>query len=382
MKILHLISDHQVVERTLGVYEIVFPGCNDVLVFQNGKEPFKRLKGNYEGKIVNKDNLKTIAKGYDYTNVTHVIAHYMTKEKIDFVYYIPQSIPVCWEIYGADMYNQFLAPMGYELQYTDARQYESFRIKMMRKTGLLALVDSLFYGNSFGIRIIRERYFKRLIERIDSIAVCCTGDAKVLELYSGKKLKVFKAFNYSLKETLGDLINQPFFESNDILVGNSASLTNNHLYILKYIKGIGLSNSKIIIPLSYGGTIKYKEDVQNQFSKVFPGQVKYLMDYMPLYEYNKIFLQVGVMILSSWRQESIGTIFMGLFLGIKIYMSGRSPLYSSLKEEGFIINEIEKATKEDFLNPLSMEQKEHNRNLLLKDYDEKEFECELKRQFR
>ena len=33
MKILHLIIDHQVIERMLGVYENVFPYHNDVIIF-------------------------------------------------------------------------------------------------------------------------------------------------------------------------------------------------------------------------------------------------------------------------------------------------------------------------------------------------------------
>ena len=72
---------------------------------------------------------------------------------------------------------------------------------------------------------------------------------------------------------------------------------------------------------------------------------------------------------------------MGFYLGIKVFMSNKSPLYQSLEEEGFVVYVIEDATNTNFSVPLTVEQKEHNRNLLLKDYSEEAFEKELNRQF-
>ena len=110
-------------------------------------------------------------------------------------------------------------------------------------------------------------------------------------------------------------------------------------------------------------------------------RTRFILDYMPLHEYNKIFLGIGVMVLASWRQEPIGTIMMGLYLGIKIYMSNKSSLYHSFKEEGFNLFEIECTNAEDFNIPLTHKQKEYNRELLLARYSEHSFEEELKRQF-
>ena len=135
------------------------------------------------------------------------------------------------------------------------------------------------------------------------------------------------------------------------------------------------------MPLSYGGCQQYKTEVMTEYKKVYYKQTRFLLDYMPLHEYNKIFWGIGVMVLASWRQESIGTIMMGLYLGIKIYMSNKSPLYHSFKEEGFNLFEIECTNAEDFNIPLTHKQKEYNRELLLARYSEHSFEEELKRQF-
>ena len=72
---------------------------------------------------------------------------------------------------------------------------------------------------------------------------------------------------------------------------------------------------------------------------------------------------------------------MGLYLGIKIIMSRKNPVYLSLIEEGFHIFCIEDVTNIEFVKPLSIKDKDYNRHLLLKNYCENKFIGELKRQF-
>ena len=381
MKILHLIIDHQVIERMLGIFETHFPNSNDVLIFSNNSI-FKHLKSHADCTRVSNDKVKTFAKSFDFDNYNYIVAHYLTFEMIDFINTAPHNINVCWEIYGADLYNQFLTPMGYPLQFTNAQQYESAKVKILRKLGLLKIAQFVLSGSIKQFDFIKIRYFKMITKRLDSIAVGCIGDAILFEKYSGRDIPVFKYFNYSLKETLGELYSAPFREDNrKILIGNSASLSNNHFYVLNYLLNLNLDDSEFIIPLSYGGVSKYKDDVMRRFTETFPNQIEYILDYKPLHEYNKMFLNVNVMIMSSWRQESIGTIVMGLYLGIKIFMSNKSPLYFSLINEGFIIFKIEKITEESIKSSLSVEVKEHNRSLLLNLYNEDAFAKELKRQF-
>lgn len=383
MKILHLIIDHQVIERTLGVYEKVFPGCNDVLVFSGEKSPvhLRHLNKYASSTIVTKDNLKQIGKSFDFEGYDHVVIHYLIWQMIEFVKFVPYNVKVCWEIYGGDLYNQFLEPLGYKVQYVDKNKYLSIKSRILKSLHIYGLCIYMMSGNGMYLAPIRKKMFKQITSRIDSIAVCCIGDARILKKFSGKDYHVFKAFNYSLHETLGELFGSPFSEASGIMIGNSASLSNNHLYVLDLIKQFEIGDANIIMPLSYGGVPRYKKEIIEAYKRVYPSQVNFLLDYMPLHEYNRVFLNIGTMVLASWRQESIGTIIMGLYLGIKVYMSKQSPLYHSLKEEGFCVYAIEEANNSDIVNPLSLEQKEHNRNLLLMDYSESVFEEELKRQF-
>ena len=380
MRILHLIIDHQVIERTLGIYEKVFPERNDVIIFNQGKS-FKHLKKYADNLLVDRNNVDYTGQSFDFSLYDHIVAHFLTCDMIDFIKYAPQNIQVCWEIYGYDLYNQFLEPLGYRIQQLDEKKFLPIKFRILKTLRLDGLYLFLRTGRVSYFSYGKRYYFRKITSRINSVAVCCLGDARILEKYSKRNYIVYKAFNYSLHETLGDLLNVPFNQAKGIMIGNSASLSNNHLYVLDIIKNFNIGDVSIFMPLSYGGTHRYKETVMSKYKKCFPHQLNILLDYIPLHEYNKFFLNVGVMVLASWRQESIGTIFMGLYLGIKIYMSNKSPLYQSLKDEGFILYTIEETSETDFCTSLPPEQKEYNRTLLLDRYSDRAFEDELKRQF-
>lgn len=370
MKILHLISDHQVIERTLGVYESVFPGCNEILVFNPQEKPFKRLKGNYNGRVVDWKNLSTIARHYDFSSVTHVIAHYMSFDKIDFIKLIPENIHICWEIYGFDLYNQFLESRGYKIYYTSPYKYETHSFLRQNARGLFHLLASL-KGYKYCFDFQKNKQFEYIANRISSIQYCCGYDAEYVKEFAKRDIHSYEIFNYSLNEVLGELKGSSFSCGNDILVGNSASFSNNHLYVLNYLEKVNIpEQTKIIMPLSYGGTKEYADDIEAVFKEKYPSQVETLRNYIPLKEYNHYFLRLKSMFLSAWRQESQGTAMMGFYLGIKVYMSEKSPLYKWFIDCGFVVFPIEKITSKEFSAPLTQDDKERNRALVIERYNE------------
>ena len=370
MKILHLISDHQVVERTLGVYENIFPDCNDVLVFSNDSN-FKRLKKDYRDRIVNKNNLTTIANNYDFSDVTYVIAHYLTMEKIDFIKLIPYNIHVCWEIYGGDLYDQFLEPGGYKMYYTSPLDFDKYGFYKKHLLFIFNCALYIKYRNKYIFRHQLNKQFDYISGRVNSLQYCCKYDASFVEEHAHRSIHSYEVFNYSLSTVLGELKDVDFYEGSDIMVGNSASFSNNHLYVMNYLKKISLpQNLKYILPLSYGGNQRYAEYVERIYKSVFDTQIETFRQYIPLHEYNKTFLRLKAVILSSWRQESQGTAIMAFYLGLKVFMSYKSPLYKWFVECGFIVFTIENANANDFVESLSIDDKKKNRELVLNRYSE------------
>lgn len=375
MKILHLITDHQVIERTLGIYEDVFPDCNEVLVFPINRKPFKHLRKYASCPKVDRKNLIEFVSSYDFSGITHIIIHYLSFEKLDFIKHVPKNVHVCWEIYGYDLYDQFLKYYGYKLYYkVDTIKYQRFgTLKKIFGTFIRTLL--IIKGIKYRYKWQKRRQFKYICNRVDSLQYCCGYDAKLVEEYAQRTIPSYEIFNYSLSEVLGELKDIPFFDGKDILVGNSASFSNNHYYTLDSLIKIGIPDgATLIIPLAYGGIGKYADDVERSFCQAFPNRVKTYREYMPLHIYNRItFLRLNSMILSHWRQESQGTAIMGFYLGIKVFMSSNNPLYQWFLDCGFTVFCIEDATKEDLSTPLDLEIRKQNREIVVERYNEEVF---------
>jgi hypothetical protein len=379
MKILHLITDHQVIERTLGIYEEVFPNCNKVLVFPTNNKPFKHLKKYASYPKVNFSNLKQVANDYDFSGITHVIIHYLSLEKLDFIKNVPKKVHVCWEIYGYDLYDQFLNLNGYPLYYKIDPYKYYYHGYYLKHFETLYNTWLFLKGYKYRYKWQRLRQFNYICKRVDCIQYCCGYDAKIVEEYAQRTIPSYEIFNYSLSEVLGDLKDIPFFEGKDILIGNSASFSNNHYYGLDYLKKIGIPDgATLIIPLAYGGIGKYPDDVEQSFNQAFSGRVETYRAYMPLHEYNMTFLRLNAMILSHWRQESQGTAIMGFYLGVKVFMSSRNPLYQWFVDCGFTVFCIEDATKEDLSTPLDIEKRKQNRRIVMERYNEDAFSNTLR----
>ena len=126
-KILHLIIDHQVIERSLGIFETLYPGQNEVLIFEQ-KDSYKHLHKYAICQRVNDSNLEEFAKSYDFSDVKYVISHYMNFWMAEFILQVPSYVHCCWEIYGYDLYNQFLESQGVNIYYISPFKFQKYSL--------------------------------------------------------------------------------------------------------------------------------------------------------------------------------------------------------------------------------------------------------------
>lgn len=362
MKILHLIEDHQVIERKLQMFERLFPSANSVVVFSQSNQ-LKHLKNLSGYQIVNEKNLTDIVKKIDFCQFDYVMIHYLSFIKIDFVHYIPDNISIIWSIYGGDLYNQFSDIIGLKLYYKSPSNYRRSKLVKYIPSSIQELFLYLRIRDKNLFKSVRKRKLKYILNRLDVLSgMSC--DIQIIENYAGRKYKFLRGGSYPLEQTLGDLYNSHFSDGKNIMLGNSASITNNHLYALEYMKGFKLPNdSRITLTLSYGRNEKYVKEVKDSFKYYFGNNLEIEESYIPINEYNKKFLLYRVMIMPAWRQESVGTLIMGFYFGIKVYMSVNNPLYKTMKDYGFIVFKLESITEEDLYTELTEEEKKYNRQL-------------------
>lgn len=352
--ILHLVSDHFVTNTCLKIFREKLPGQNIVLVYNHFGY---QADGDY---VVTDHNSAQIASQIDFSKVTHVVISYLTRKKALFVKeFVPADIPVIWWTYGVDFYVGFLNRRGFPVFYSDPDKY--------RRGGLF-----LFPIYHFLFRPLSHLYYKSaqrvVIDRLKGFVPCIKPEYDLLCEYINKNFDIIQIHPYGASFKFEGR----FAEGNDIAIGHSASISDNHLYALKYLKKLDLGDSDLYITLSYSNKVpKYTEVVKKLFKKQYGDKVHLVETMMPKDEYMQSQFRYKAMILSSWRQEALDNIYTCLQIGIKLILSERSTVYQYLKEYGFIVFAIEKMDQKCLDTPLTLEEKKHNQQLFVKFLEER-----------
>jgi hypothetical protein len=154
-------------------------------------------------------------------------------------------------------------------------------------------------------------------------------------------------------------------QGNDILLGNSASYTNNHIEAIDILSKLNLGNRQVNIPLSYGNT-SYANSIIQYAKNVLPNNNKPLTDFLHLQEYNVLLSNCGIVIMNHYRQQAVGNVLAALYLGAKVFLNNTT-FYQYLKRIGcviFLIDDYLINQQADALEILSDEEIEHNRKIL------------------
>ena len=130
-------------------------------------------------------------------------------------------------------------------------------------------------------------------------------------------------------------------KSENILVGNSLTYTNNHLDVFKYLNGIDIQEErKIIIPISYGGCYGGIDNFK-LLSHINHTNILWLTELMSFQNYSALLKTVTHGIWGNLRQQAMGSIYYCLKTGVKIYLFKDSVIYKQFKKDGFTIFSIE-----------------------------------------
>lgn len=354
--ILHLVNDEKIINRTIQLFENACPGEHLFVVFKRQKETYVK-----RGPAVISAEEYEMWK--DKFSIDSVIIHSLSKKKIYFIrQYKFEHIPLYWIIWGADLYNRLLEPQGFELYYRNT----AYQRKKALKRYLLKPFTYFKMKNRIGMT---SRF---ILERVNYLVTDTTeNDYDILMDYFPqlKSIPWRDFFYYPIDEILGPDLLKTECDGNSIMIGNSASLTNNHEYALEILSRLNIGDRKIIVPLSYSGNKAYRKSVMERGIKLFGKQFSALTEFLPLQEYNELMTGVDIAIYGNWRQEAIGNIIIALYLGAKVFLSVRNPITAWARMHSLVVFELEKMTQQDLDQPLDRKIKESNRTILLDLYN-------------
>ncbi len=112
-----------------------------------------------------------------------------------------------------------------------------------------------------------------------------------------------------------------------ILLGNSATKTNQHLPAIDVLKRFKDKDILVICPLSYGDDEKYKDSVIAYGKKIMGDKFAPITSYMDKTEYYKMIANCQVAIFNNNRQQAMGNISTALALGCKVFIRKDTPMW-------------------------------------------------------
>lgn len=151
----------------------------------------------------------------------------------------------------------------------------------------------------------------------------------------------------------------------DILVGNSASLSNNHLEAFDMLRPLVGGDRRLVVPLSYGNA-RYAERVAQAGNERFAERFVALRTWMPIEAYNEQMRSCGFVVMNHRRQKAVGTIGAALYKGAKVFLRPENPLSGFYAGLGAVIHSTEALEDGDpqALVPLPDADRQRNREVV------------------
>lgn len=186
-----------------------------------------------------------------------------------------------------------------------------------------------------------ERIRASVISRIGHFVSCIKGDYELAKKWYGVRGQYHECLmypsnlykEYATPPKKGDVTN--------ILIGNSADSTNNHLESFEKLLPFKNENILIYCPLSYGSTA-YAERITKLGKEMFGDKFIPLLKFMPFEKYLELLGKIDIAVFAHKRQQAMGNTITLLGLGKKVYMRSDVTTWSLFTKLGVNVFDVEK----------------------------------------
>jgi len=394
-KIIHIFDDDKFIDPAIKLFESVYPGMGEYWIIKNDNEVFNYVRSGLVKRFnaFNQENFKSFVREINQLEDSNPIVFFhaleYTKQKI--VLELSNRVTKVWFIWGYDLYGNWpLLKKNIFEEYTKSfiHQTEKQRVNhnlIFNNFNFWLFKNLVFFKHILPLKIInvlRANYdtiFYKAAKKIDVVVPVVLGELNILKQMGIEA--TYAPFTYgSIEDLLGDKIDENVFESNNILVGNSADPSNNHIEVFLKLSKMDLENRKVYVPLSYGGNDVYKDYIIRKGQELLGNNFVPLTDFIHLEKYNEILLSCSVLIFNHVRQQGVGNIIIMGYLGARIFINSKSPVYKTYKDLGIKIFNFKSLKSADLIS-LNKEEHELNKKLLFDLYSEEAVKNKIKELF-
>ena len=323
--IVHLFEDQKFVDITIENFENTSSGLNKYIIFSNNQE-LKYVSREEKILILSNSSYK-LDLDLIYKDCKLLIIHFLSPIKLYVLKNKPLHVKVIWSVWGSDAYDHF----------SDKNFFEPLTNNIIRKS-LFHRRQSFFLYSLYHLLRYRVKPLRKelkLLQLVNYVITVLPYEFNIIKKEFSLDAKYID-YNYGVNK-FNSFSNIPLGDS--ILIGNSATSSNNHLDVFDIIKD---TNKKVIVPLSYGAYDykKYKELVIFEGMRIFRSSFTSIEEFLPLNDYRELISSCNTVIMYHVRQQALGNVFMALFQGMRVFLNSKSLTYSYLKDKGMIIFDL------------------------------------------
>lgn len=171
--------------------------------------------------------------------------------------------------------------------------------------------------------------------RADFFSAPISSDLDVVRSTFGSFRAAWLPINYA---SVGGLEQSepPPASAGGILLGNSASPTNNLLEALEQLSTLDLHGRRVVVPLGYGHG-GYRRAVVERGHQLLGDAFVPLETFLPLEQYLSIVGGCDIVIMNHWRQQGLGNVIAALHAGSRVVLDRRNPLLDFCRERDLTV---------------------------------------------
>lgn len=360
--LLHIVPDDKFIDCAIELFDSTPVKNRYVCLVDNIPYSFRYVKN-----ITRVECLKTEEADslWNDESIDMFCFHTLDYSKYQYVLSIPKTKKVLWLSWGYDLYAQcqecppvlkvpcFKPLTRRYLEYKSWKTYIKEWLYFALHIG--SSIKKIYTSKQAESRAIRLQ--RQILKRVDYISTVLPVEYDMLRKNTEIRAQYFP-FQYSSRRKTQD-VPQLSPNADAILMGNSATTTNNHLDILSILEERGVTNA-IQMPISYGD--KYYADYLKQMVASSKLNINVISNFIEKEEYTSFLTHCKALVLGCVRQQALGNVIMMLSQGGKVFLYEDSIDYKYLKSAGFIVFTIENdLTNENINTPLTKQEITVNR---------------------
>ncbi len=265
---------------------------------------------------------------------------------VDAFELIPETALVVWSAWGFEYFHLLEERYGSVVLDRTQRLCRSmlWRKRMRNAVTPSGLRDLL--GN-LGRRVrgtSEDPYgLPTVAKRIDVVSINASDLPRIKAVLPAMRAVNHLLPYYTTEDTLEN--GPPNMCGPDILLGNSATATNNHLEAFEELRKLDLKGRRIVTPLSYGD-MEYADHVCRLGAKRLGSSFAPLRDFLSLTEFNKEIAECGTVVMNHVRQQAMGTISAALYKKAQVYLRPESLLFDYFRGLGIRVHSVSELGKQ------------------------------------